>query len=61
MAEGRSPQPEASLKLGEVDHLGLDETAFQAANAKRHTSYVTGIVDYQGRPFARPHRGSQRR
>ncbi len=46
--EHGAPLVDDAGRIGEVDHLGLDETAFQAANAKRHTSYVTGIVDTKG-------------
>ena len=32
-------------RLAGVSALGVDETAFLAANAKHHTQYVTGMVD----------------
>ena len=32
-------------RLGGVEALGVDETAFLAANAKQHTQFVTGMVD----------------
>lgn len=36
-------------RTGGVTALGLDETAFRAANAVQHTEFVTGIVDVRGR------------
>ncbi len=45
VSEHGAPLVDDAARIGEVDQLGLDETAFQAANAKRHTSYVTGMVD----------------
>lgn len=36
-------------RVGEVRALGVDETAFLAANAEHHTSYVTGFVDVDER------------
>lgn len=36
-------------RLDDVARLGVDETAFLAANAYRSTSFVTGIVDLTGR------------
>lgn len=35
-------------RLAGVSALGVDETAFQAANARRGTRFVTGIVDLSG-------------
>jgi hypothetical protein len=35
---------------GDIEALGLDETAFQAASARRSTSFVTGLVDLTRRP-----------
>ena len=32
-------------RLGGVEALGVDETAFLAANGRHHTQYVTGMVD----------------
>jgi transposase len=32
-------------RIGAVGALGLDETAWQRANASRHTAFVTGFVD----------------
>ncbi|MDQ6783156.1 MAG: ISL3 family transposase [Actinomycetota bacterium] len=32
-------------RIGAVGALGLDETAWQRANAARHTAFVTGLVD----------------
>jgi transposase len=34
-------------RIGEVESLGLDETAFQRAAPERHTSFVTGFVDLE--------------
>jgi transposase len=34
-------------RVGVVTSLGIDETAFLAANAEHHTSYVTGFVDLE--------------
>ncbi len=28
-----------------VTHLGVDETAFLAATARRHTQFIAGLVD----------------
>jgi hypothetical protein len=39
------PRVDDPVRLAGVDTLGMDETAFQAANASRATSFVTGIVD----------------
>ena len=36
---------EDPARLDGVERLGVDETAFLAANATRHTVFVTGIVD----------------
>jgi len=33
-----------------VSALGVDETAFLAANGAHHTVFVTGIVDLSRRP-----------
>jgi len=41
----RTPRVDDPVRLAGVDTLGMDETAFQAANASRATSFVTGIVD----------------
>ena len=43
-AHGRA-RVDAPGRLGGVEVLGVDETAFQAASATRSTSFVTGIVD----------------
>lgn len=45
VVEHGQPLVDDAARSAEVEHLGLDETAFQAANATRHTSYVTGMVD----------------
>jgi len=48
------PRVEDPARLGGVDAVGVDETAFQAAAAARSTSFVTGIVDLtRGRGPAR--------
>jgi transposase len=36
-------------RVGTVEQLGVDETSFRAANRERSTTYVTGLVDLQGR------------
>src|SRR5947209_1335265 len=40
-----TPRIDDPDRLGGVEALGLDETAFAAASATRSTSFVTGIVD----------------
>ncbi len=40
-----TPRVDDLNRLDGVEILGLDETAFQVASAKRSTSFVTGIVD----------------
>ena len=35
-------------RIGRVAQLGVDETAFLAANRHHHTIYVTGLVDLEG-------------
>ncbi len=40
-----TPLVEDPGRIGAVSALGLDETAWQRANATRHTSFVTGFVD----------------
>ena len=47
-------------RIGAVGGLGLDETAFLRANARRHTVFVTGFVDIIAGPAAR-HRGRSQR
>jgi transposase len=44
-----SPLVDDPCRVGEVDSLGIDETAFLKANAEHHTSYVTGFVDLERR------------
>jgi transposase len=39
------PRVDAPVRLAGVAVLGVEETAFQAATARRSTSFVTGIVD----------------
>lgn len=48
-AHGR-PLVDNPGRLDGVEALGVDETAFLAANARHHTVFVTGIVDLTGRP-----------
>jgi transposase len=43
------PLVEDPERVGAVRSLGIDETAFLAANAEHHTSYVTGFVDVDDR------------
>jgi transposase len=40
-----TPRVDDPTRLGGVEAVGLDETAFQAASATRSTSFVTGVVD----------------
>ena len=44
-ARPRRPRVDDPARLAGVSALGVDETAFQAASARRSTSFVTGIVD----------------
>jgi transposase len=48
--EHGQPRVDDPARLSDVDTLGMDETAFQAACASRATSFVTGIVDLTRRP-----------
>lgn len=43
-----TPLIEDPDRIGAVSALGLDETAWQRANATRHTQFVTGFVDIIG-------------
>jgi transposase len=43
------PLVEDPARVGAVRSLGVDETAFLAANAEHHTRYVTGFVDLDQR------------
>lgn len=45
VVEHGTPLVEDSARLDGVGSIGLDETTFLHANARRHTSYVTGFVD----------------
>jgi len=54
------PLVEDPGRIGAVGGLGLDETAFLRANARRHTVFVTGFVDIIAGPAAR-HRGRSQR
>jgi transposase len=48
------PRVDDSGRLADIDALGVDETAFQAAAVTRSTSFVTGVVDLtRGRGPAR--------
>jgi len=52
--DGRGPRPRGPLvddpaRLAGVHAVGVDETAFLRANAHRHTTFVTGIVDIESR------------
>lgn len=44
------PLVEDPLRLADVTALGVDETAFLAANRRHATTFVTGIVDLSGAP-----------
>ena len=45
VGEHGTPRVDDPTRLAGVEAPGLDETAFQAASARRSTSFVTGIVD----------------
>jgi transposase len=45
VCEHGQPRVDDPARLADVDTVGMDETAFQAANARRATSFVTGIVN----------------
>ena len=45
VCEHGQPRVDDPARLADVDTVGMDATAFQAANARRATSFVTGIVD----------------
>lgn len=45
VVEFGQPLVDDPARLARVTGLGVDETAFLAANARHHTSYVTGFVD----------------
>ena len=52
--EHGEPRVDDPARLADVDAVGVDETAFQAAAATRSTSFVTGVVDLtRGRGPAR--------
>jgi hypothetical protein len=52
--EHGQPRVQDPDRLADVDAVGVDETAFQAAAATRSTSFVTGIVNLtRGRGSAR--------
>jgi len=44
-----TPLVEDPARLAGVRAVGVDETAFLKANAHRHTTFVTGIVDIDSR------------
>lgn len=44
------------VRLDAVTAVGVDETAFLAATGRRHTEFVTGIVDLTGRRAGGPSR-----
>lgn len=48
--EHGAPLVEDPARLAGVHAVGVDETAFLAANARRHTRFVTGIIDLSTRP-----------
>jgi transposase len=50
VCEHGQPRVDDPARLADVDTVGMDETAFQAASASRATSFVTGIVDLTRRP-----------
>jgi len=43
------PMVDDPARLAGVRAVGVDETAFLKANAHRHTTFVTGIVDIDSR------------
>lgn len=43
-----TPLVDDPARLAEVSALGVDETAFLAANGKHHTEFVTGMVNVTG-------------
>jgi transposase len=45
VVEHGTPRVDDLRRLDDVEAVGVDETAFQAASATRSTSFVTGIVD----------------
>ena len=51
VAEVGQPLVEAPERLAAVTGLGVDEHAWQRANARRHTAYATGVVGFRaGQP-----------
>jgi transposase len=48
VVEYGSPLVDDPARLDAVTALGVDETAFLAANGKHHTEFVTGMVDVTG-------------
>lgn len=48
VVEYGTPRIDDPERLAGVKVLGVDETAFLAANAKHHTQFVTGMVDVTG-------------
>ncbi len=52
--EHGEPRVDDPARLADIDAVGVDETAFQAAAANRSTSFVTGVMDLtRGRGPAR--------
>jgi transposase len=45
VGEHGTPRVDDPARLAGVEAVGLDETAFQAASARRSTSFATGVVD----------------
>jgi transposase len=45
LVEYGTPMVDDPAQLAEVEALGVDETAFPAANGRQHTQFVTGMVD----------------
>ncbi len=44
-----APLVDDPARLAGVRAVGVDETAFLKANAHRHTTFVTGVVDIESR------------
>jgi len=55
-SEYGTPLVDDPARLDGVRRLGVDETAFLAANALRSTRFVTGVVDLTGRAARPRHR-----
>jgi transposase len=48
VVEYGTPLVDDPARLDDVEALGVDETAFLAANGRHHTEFVTGMVDVTG-------------